>query len=80
MLSIAVVDDEPVFQQIICGYIEQYGQKYHQQFRTTCFKDGLDIADEYKAKWDIIFWISGWSIWTACQLPDASDPLIRMWC
>lgn len=55
MLSIAVVDDEPVFQQIICGYIEQYGQKYHQQFRTTCFKDGLDIADEYKAKWDIIF-------------------------
>lgn len=55
MLSIAVVDDEIAFQQIICEYIEQYSQKHNRQFRTTCFKDGLDIADEYKAKWDIIF-------------------------
>lgn len=55
MLSIAVVDDEPIFQQTICGYIERYSQAHGKQFRTACFNDGLDIADEYKAKWDIIF-------------------------
>lgn len=55
MINIAVVDDEQEFRQTICSYIQRYSESHEAQLQATCFHDGLDIADEYQARWDIIF-------------------------
>ena len=57
MLSIAVVDDEKHFAQSLCQFLKRYGEEHQQPLEVSCFADGLDIAEEYQAKWDIFFWI-----------------------
>ena len=55
MISIAVVDDEQVFLDQISGFMSRYAQEKGQELSVTCFRDGFDISEDYKAKWDIIF-------------------------
>ena len=55
MLSIAVVDDERVFSDRLSGFIRRYGEEHGLEMAVSCFEDGLDITDDFKAKWDIIF-------------------------
>ena len=55
MLSIAVVDDEPVFSDALCRMIRQFAAKENLEMEITCFQDGIDIADEFRSRWDIIF-------------------------
>lgn len=55
MLSIAVVDDEKVFSDRLCHFIEQYGRETGAETAVTCFHDGIDITEDFKSKWDIIF-------------------------
>ena len=55
MLSIAVVDDEKVFSDRLCRFIEQYGRETGAETAVTCFQDGMDITEDFKSKWDIIF-------------------------
>ncbi len=55
MISIAVVDDEKVFSDRLIRFIEQYGRENGIETSVTCFQDGLDIAEDFKSKWDIIF-------------------------
>jgi len=55
MLSIAVVDDEPVFSDALCRMIRQFASKENLEVEITCFQDGIDIADEFRSRWDIIF-------------------------
>ena len=55
MLSIAVVDDEQAFSDTLIRMIRQFAAKENVEVEITCFQDGLDIADEFRSKWDIIF-------------------------
>ena len=55
MLSIAVVDDEKVFSDRLDSFIKKYCKEQEIEAEVTCFEDGLDITDDFKAKWDIIF-------------------------
>ena len=55
MISIAVVDDEKVFSDRLCRFIEQYQNENGIEAAVTCFQDGIDIAEDFKSKWDIIF-------------------------
>ena len=55
MLSIAVVDDEKAFSDRLCRFIQQYTAQNGIQADVTCFEDGMDIAEDFKSKWDIIF-------------------------
>ena len=55
MLSIAVVDDEKAFSDRLCRFIDQYTARNGIQANVTRFEDGMDIAEDFKSKWDIIF-------------------------
>ena len=55
MLSIAVVDDETVFSDRLCAFIGRYARENGIEASTVCFQDGLDITDDFKSRWDIIF-------------------------
>ena len=55
MLSIAVVDDEKAFSDRLCRFIDQYSARSGIQADVTCFEDGMDIAEDFRSKWDIIF-------------------------
>ncbi len=55
MLRIAVVDDEKAFCDRLYALIRRYGQEHSLETEITCFQDGLDITDDFKSRWDIIF-------------------------
>jgi len=55
MISIAVVDDEKVFSERLSGFIRRYSEERGLETAVTCFEDGLDITDDFRARWDIIF-------------------------
>ena len=55
MLSVAVVDDEQAFSDALCRMIRQFAAKENIEVDITCFQDGIDIADEFRSRWDIIF-------------------------
>ena len=55
MISIAVVDDEQAFSDSLSRMIRQYAKENGLEVEITCFQDGMDIADDFKARWDIIF-------------------------
>lgn len=55
MISIAVVDDEKIFQEQLSAYLKRYGEEHGLEMNISCFDDGLDITDDFRARWDIIF-------------------------
>lgn len=55
MLSVAVVDDEKVFSTQLSQMLLRWGEAHGTEMKITCFEDGIDIADDFKSKWDIIF-------------------------
>ena len=55
MLSIAVVDDEKSFSDALCRMIRRFAEKENTEVDITCFEDGIDIAEEFRSRWDIIF-------------------------
>ncbi len=55
MLSIAVVDDEKIFCDRICAYVGRYAEEAGIETKITCFRDGIDIAEDFRSGWDIIF-------------------------
>ena len=55
MLTIAVVDDEKAFSTKLSQMLRRWGDAHNMEMEITCFEDGIDIADDFKSKWDIIF-------------------------
>jgi len=55
MLSIAVVEDEKAFSNHLSQMLRRWGDAHGEKLAITCFEDGLDIADNFKSRWDIIF-------------------------
>ena len=54
MFRIAVVEDDPGYRNKLKGYIADFEQEYGETFQLTAFSDGLDIAENYTAAYDII--------------------------
>ena len=55
MLSIAVVDDEKAFSTQLSRMLRRWGDEHGAELNITCFDDGIDIADNFQSRWDIIF-------------------------
>ena len=55
MISIAVVDDEKSFSDQLTGFIQRYAKEQNLEVQVTVFQDGMEIADDFRSKWDIIF-------------------------
>ena len=55
MISIAVVDDEKVFSDQMTGMLRRWQAAHGVELEITCFEDGIEIAEDFRHKWDIIF-------------------------
>ena len=55
MISIAVVDDEKVFSNQMTGMLRRWQAAHGVELEITCFEDGIEIAEDFRHKWDIIF-------------------------
>ena len=54
MFRIAVVEDDPGYRSKLKGYIADFEQECGEAFQMTAFSDGLEIAENYSAVYDII--------------------------
>lgn len=55
MIRIAIVEDEPACAKRLQEYIDRYGKARGLEFSSTCFSDGIELAEQYTSKWDILF-------------------------
>ena len=55
MLRIAVVEDDKACSDLIKEFIDRYCKENGEQARVISFSDGIDIASDYTAEYDIIF-------------------------
>lgn len=54
MIHIAIVDDDEKSRRTLCDYADRYQEEYNEKLKITTFADGAEIAEEYKAEYDII--------------------------
>ena len=54
MIRIAVVEDDAAYRQLLGDYLKQYEKDRGEKFRVTNFADGDEIAEDYRADYDII--------------------------
>ena len=54
MIRIAIVEDDPAYQEQLQGYLHQYEQESGERFLITCFSDGDEITETYTSNFDII--------------------------
>ena len=54
MIRIAIVEDDDNYAEVLKKYIIRYENESGQHFQVMRFQDGADIAEEYKAAYDII--------------------------
>lgn len=55
MLRIAIAEDEPQCAQSLRGFIRQYAKENDLEADVTWFPDGLQLAENYAPRWDILF-------------------------
>lgn len=55
MLRIAIVEDNRADARQLEALARQYAEEYGVQLEVNCFSTGMEIADQYKPVWDIIF-------------------------
>jgi len=54
MVHIAIVDDDEKSRMTLREYTDRYQEEYNEKLKISTFADGADIAEEYKAEYDII--------------------------
>lgn len=54
MIHLAIVDDDEKSRMTMRDYAERYQEEFQEKLKITTFADGADIAEEYKAEYDII--------------------------
>ena len=54
MIRIAVVEDDAAYRQLLGDYLKQYEKDRGEKFHVTNFADGDEIAEDYRAEYDII--------------------------
>lgn len=55
MIRIAIVEDDAAYREQLNGFVDRYQREQGEEFSVASFADGLEIAEEYKAAYDIIF-------------------------
>lgn len=55
MIRIAIVEDEPAVAKQLQEYVERFCRENGQEADVTLFSNGMVIAEDYRAVWDIIF-------------------------
>ena len=55
MIRVAVVEDDAEVQGVLREYIRRYTRQYGTEFEVSVFADGVDILDNYRAVYDVIF-------------------------
>lgn len=54
MIRIALVEDDPIYQKQLQGYLDRFAQEQGETLSVAAFCDGHEIAYHYKAGYDII--------------------------
>ena len=54
MIKIAIVEDEQIYIDQLQKYMKQFCEETSQEIETTIFRDGDEVAENYKAGFDII--------------------------
>ncbi len=54
MVHLAIVDDDEKSRQALCDFVSRYEEEFKEKLKVTTFADGADIAEEFKAEYDII--------------------------
>jgi len=54
MLHIAIVDDDQASRMTLFDFAERYQREYNEKIKISTFTDGAEIAEDYKAEYDII--------------------------
>ena len=55
MTRIAIVEDEAAVREQLAGYVQRYTRQYGTPFEVTEFADGMEILENYRPQFDIIF-------------------------
>lgn len=55
MIRIAMVEDEAAVREQLMGYVQRYIRQYGTEFSVTEFADGVDILENYRPVYDIVF-------------------------
>ena len=55
MTRIAIVEDEAAVREQLAGYVQRYTRQYGTTFEVTEFADGMEILEDYRPQFDIIF-------------------------
>ena len=55
MIRVAIVEDDAEVQGVLQEYVRRYTRQYGTEFEVTVFADGVDILEDYRAVYDIIF-------------------------
>ena len=55
MTRIAIVEDDAAVREQLAGYVQRYTRQYGTQFEVTMFTDGVEILEDYRPVYDIIF-------------------------
>ena len=55
MIRVAIVEDDAEVQGVLQEYVRRYTRQYGTEFEVTLFADGVDILEDYRAVYDVIF-------------------------
>ena len=55
MTRIAIVEDEAAVREQLTGYVQRYTRQYGTPFEVSAFASGVEILEEYRPVYDIIF-------------------------
>jgi len=54
MIRFAIVEDDAGYRRQLREFLQQYAKEQHREISIQTFTDGDEIAERYKAAWDII--------------------------
>lgn len=55
MIHIALVEDEAEVRAQLQGYVQRHTRQYGTEFAVTEFADGMELLDDYRPVYDILF-------------------------
>ena len=55
MIHLAIVEDDQEYAEILKKYAEKFAKENNLALKIDLFSDGMEIAEDYHPKWDLIF-------------------------